>query len=33
MAALVDLVVGYFLWHPDTSEFLRGAELADELDG
>jgi hypothetical protein len=33
VAALVDLVVGYFLWHPDTSEFLRGAELADELDG
>ena len=33
VAALIDLVVGYFLWHPDTSEFLRGAELADELDG
>jgi len=33
VAALLDLVAGYFLWHPDTSEFLRGAELADELDG
>jgi hypothetical protein len=33
VAALIDLVAGYYLWHPDTTEFLRGAELADELDG
>jgi hypothetical protein len=27
------LVVLYFLWHRDTTEFLSGAALADELDG
>jgi hypothetical protein len=32
VAGLLDLVVGYYLWHPDTSAFLRGAELADDLD-
>jgi hypothetical protein len=28
VSALLDLVVLYFLWHRDTSEFLRGAALA-----
>lgn len=27
-AALLDLVLLYFLWHKDTSEFVRGAALA-----
>ena len=28
VTALVDLVLLFFLWHKDTSEFLRGAALA-----
>ena len=28
ISALLDLVLLYFLWHKDTSEFLRGAALA-----
>ena|SRR5688572_4445824 len=28
ISALLDLVLVYFLWHKDTSEFLRGAALA-----
>ncbi len=28
VSALVDLVLFYFLWHKDTSEFIRGASLA-----
>jgi O-antigen ligase len=28
ICALLDLVLVYFLWHRDTSEFLRGAALA-----
>jgi hypothetical protein len=28
ISALLDLVLVYFLWHRDTSEFLRGAALA-----
>ena len=28
ICALLDLVLLYFLWHKDTSEFLRGAALA-----
>ena len=28
VSALLDLVLVYFLWHKDTSEFLRGAGLA-----
>jgi hypothetical protein len=28
VSALLDLVLVYFLWHKDTSEFLRGAALA-----
>lgn len=31
-SALLDLVLLYFLWHPDTGAFLRGAELAAERD-
>ncbi len=28
----LSVVLVYFLWHRDTNAFLRGAELADELD-
>lgn len=28
LSALLDLVLVFFLWHKDTSEFLRGAALA-----
>jgi O-antigen/teichoic acid export membrane protein len=28
ISALLDLVLVYFLWHKDTSEFVRGAALA-----
>ena len=28
VAAVLDVVLLYFLWHKDTSEFLRGAALA-----
>lgn len=28
VAALLDLVLVFFLWHKDTTEFLRGAALA-----
>ena len=30
VAAVLDVVLIYFLWHRDTNEFLRGAQLADE---
>jgi hypothetical protein len=32
VTAVLDLALVYFLWHRDTSEFLRGAQLADELE-
>ena len=32
VSAVLDVVLVYFLWHRDTNEFLRGAELAEDLD-
>jgi hypothetical protein len=32
VSAVLDLVLLYFLWHKDTSAFLRGAELAAGRD-
>ena len=32
VAAVLYVVLIYFLWHRETNEFMRGAELADELD-
>jgi hypothetical protein len=33
VSALLDLVLLWFLWHPDTNAYVRGAELAAERDG
>ena len=32
VAAVLDAALVFFLWHRDTNEFLRGAQLADELE-
>ena len=32
VAAVLDVALVFFLWHRDTNEFLRGAQLADELE-
>jgi hypothetical protein len=32
VVAVLSVVLVCFLWHPDTSAYLRGVELADELD-
>lgn len=32
VVAVLSVVLVYFLWHPDTTAYLRGVELADELD-
>ena len=32
VAAVLDVVLVYFLWHRETNEFMRGAQLADDLE-
>ena len=32
VAAVLDVVLIYFLWHRETNEFMRGAQLADDLE-
>jgi len=32
VAAVLDVVLIYFLWHRETNEFVRGAQLADDLE-
>lgn len=32
VAAVLDVVLIYFLWHRETNEFMRGARLADYLE-
>jgi hypothetical protein len=29
VSAVVDVVLVYFLWHRDTTQYLRGVDLAD----
>lgn len=32
VAAVLDVVLVYFLWHRETNEFMRGVQLADDLE-
>jgi hypothetical protein len=32
VAGVLDVVLVYFLWHRETSAFMRGAQLADDLE-